>query len=206
MKRLGKKKAEKLERKEEKRKHREYLDAQREERKKHQTEEDEERQRVKAEERAREVEEDRVEKRRAEELAKEEEAEYQRLKRGIVVEESGVEELPGDEVEALLVRMARYVEAMKVVTVEELASELQLRTAEVAVRLKQLDQEGRIQGVLDDRGKYVYISKAEFEAVAQFVRRKGRVSKEELAAASNKLINLKPVKSQAQEKENLFGE
>jgi len=187
---MGKKKAEKLERKEDKRRAFEYQQGQREERKRINEEEEAQWRQARDEERAREAEEERVEKARLAEVARQEEEEYQKLKGQFVVEEAGVHELPVEEAEALRQRMAEYIRRVKVVTVEELASEFQQRTQDAVARLRQLDQEGRIQGVMDERGKYVYITQEEFESVAAFVRRKGRVSKEELASVSNKLIRL----------------
>lgn len=49
---------------------------------------------------------------------------------------------------------------------------------------------GRISGVMDERGKFIYISRPEMEAVAAHIRAKGRVSIAALAAASNNLIDL----------------
>lgn len=46
--------------------------------------------------------------------------------------------------------------------------------------------------MLDDRGKFIYITADEYEAVAKFIRQRGRVSITELAESSNKLINLNP--------------
>jgi hypothetical protein len=45
-------------------------------------------------------------------------------------------------------------------------------------------------GVVDDRGKFIYISSEELEAVAKFIKQRGRVSIAELAESSNQLINL----------------
>lgn len=47
-------------------------------------------------------------------------------------------------------------------------------------------------GVIDDRGKFIYISQAEMEAVAKFIRQRGRVSLTDLAENSNQLIHLGP--------------
>jgi hypothetical protein len=44
----------------------------------------------------------------------------------------------------------------------------------------------------DFRGKFIYISQAELDSVAKFIRQRGRVSIAELAECSNKLINLTP--------------
>lgn len=43
-------------------------------------------------------------------------------------------------------------------------------------------------GVIDDRGKFIYITPEELAAVANFIRQRGRVSIAELAQASNSLI------------------
>lgn len=47
-------------------------------------------------------------------------------------------------------------------------------------------------GVVDDRGKFIYISQEELQAVAKFVKQRGRVSLTELVENSNQLINLTP--------------
>lgn len=49
-----------------------------------------------------------------------------------------------------------------------------------------------LTGVIDDRGKFISITPAELDSVAQFIRQRGRVSISELAQASNSLINLTP--------------
>jgi hypothetical protein len=38
-----------------------------------------------------------------------------------------------------------------------------------------LEQMGYISGVVDDRGKFIYIEQREMEAMAQFVKKKVRV-------------------------------
>jgi hypothetical protein len=55
-----------------------------------------------------------------------------------------------------------------------------------------LDKEGRLTGLIDDRGKFIHITVEEMEKVAKFITRKGRVSIEDIARESNKLINLTP--------------
>ena len=57
-------------------------------------------------------------------------------------------------------------------------------------RLEVLEKLGRITGVFDDRGKFIYVTVEELEEVAKFIIKKGRVSISELAKESNKLIDL----------------
>ena len=50
--------------------------------------------------------------------------------------------------------------------------------------------------MIDDRGKFIYITVDELESVAKFIRQRGRVSIQELVDASNHLINLNPDNNQ----------
>lgn len=49
---------------------------------------------------------------------------------------------------------------------------------------------GRITGILDDRGKFIYVSDDEMNAVCKFIRQRGRVTISELAENSARLIRL----------------
>lgn len=51
---------------------------------------------------------------------------------------------------------------------------------------------GRLSGVMDDRGKYIYISQEEMKAVADYIKRQGRVNISHLASKSNQFIDLEP--------------
>lgn len=59
-------------------------------------------------------------------------------------------------------------------------------------RVQKLQESGELTGVIDDRGKFIFISEEELAAVANFIRQRGRVSLAELASSSNSLINLQP--------------
>lgn len=52
---------------------------------------------------------------------------------------------------------------------------------------------GLITGVMDDRGKFIYISEEELLKVKKFIEQRGRVNIAELAKSSNELVNLKPI-------------
>lgn len=56
--------------------------------------------------------------------------------------------------------------------------------------MQKLQSEGLLTGVIDDRGKFIYISMDELESVAKFVKQRGRVTITELAESSNQLIRL----------------
>ena len=58
---------------------------------------------------------------------------------------------------------------------------------------------GLLTGVMDDRGKFIYISEEELLKVKKFIEQRGRVNIGELAKSSNELINLKPMVKEAVE-------
>ena len=73
---------------------------------------------------------------------------------------------------------------------EELAAEFGLRTQDAVSRVQALEQMGRITGVMDDRGKFIFISRDEMAEVAAFINRKGRVAIAELARKSSDFVKL----------------
>ncbi|XP_048392943.1 DDRGK domain-containing protein 1-like isoform X1 [Stegostoma tigrinum] len=190
---IGAKKQRKLEEKEQRKAQREAEEAEREERRKLQMKRDEDRK--KDEERLR-LEEQRKEeelKKAWEEKQRREHEEYLKLKEAFTVEEEGIEVEPDEEEsQNLLQEFINYIKSTKVVLLEDLASHFGLRTQEAINRVQDLIAEGTLTGVLDDRGKFIYITEQELAAVAQFIRQQGRISIVELAQASNTLINLNP--------------
>ncbi|XP_046143124.1 DDRGK domain-containing protein 1 [Osmia bicornis bicornis] len=116
------------------------------------------------------------------------------MKEAFSVEEEGYEEDNKDEEENLLQSFLQYIKDNKVVILEDLAAHFGLKTAGVVDRIQELQTTGTLTGVIDDRGKFIYISQGELEAVAKFVKQRGRVSITELAESSNELISLNPSK------------
>ena len=47
--------------------------------------------------------------------------------------------------------------------------------------------------MLDDRGKYIYLTNEELEAIVAYLEKKGRLSKSELTKECNRLIRLSPL-------------
>ncbi|XP_019723708.1 DDRGK domain-containing protein 1 [Hippocampus comes] len=190
---IGAKKQRKLEEKQAKKAQREAELEEREERKRMQELRDEERRQEEEKERLLEKQQEEDERRAKEEKEKQEEEEYLRLKASFVVEDQGEEEqLTEDQSRNLLQEFIDYIESSKVVLLEDLASHFGMRTKDAIARLQDLLAEGSLTGVIDDRGKFISITQAEMDAVAQFIKQRGRVSITELAQASNSLINLKP--------------
>ncbi|XP_011312828.1 DDRGK domain-containing protein 1 [Fopius arisanus] len=187
---LGAKKRAKLEAKAEKKQQREALEKEREERKKReqqaQVESDKLREKEKLEELAR----DEVEKKVRAERERLEHEEYFKMKEAFKIEEEGYDVSEEEDHKNHLENFIDYLKSNKVVILEDLAGHFNMKTQSVIDRIRHLQDNGRLTGVVDDRGKFIYISQEELESVAKFIKQRGRVSITELAENSNGLINL----------------
>lgn len=123
---------------------------------------------------------------------KQEHEEYLKMKAAFSVEEEGYEDNEDAESDNLLQDFINYIKENKVVLLEDLARAFKLKTQAAIDRIQELKSNGTLTGVLDDRGKFIYISEDELNAVAKFIRQRGRISITELAESSNNLINLAP--------------
>jgi len=90
----------------------------------------------------------------------------------------------------MLRQFVEYIQTRKVVVLDELAYDFNLRTQDALDRIVTLQTDGRLTGVLDDRGKFLYITPTELEAVARFIKKRGRVNISDIVAESNKVIDL----------------
>eukprot|EP01018_Ginkgo_biloba_P009884 Gb_00928 [translate_table: standard] len=142
-----------------------------------------------AEERKKE-EEERAQKAKEEEAAN---AEFEKWKGAFSVDTEGTaEDETQDGGQGLLFDFVEYIKKHKCVPLEDLAAEFKLRTQDCINRILSLEKMGRLSGVMDDRGKYIYISLEEMKAVAEYIKRQGRVSIAHLASKSNEFIDLEP--------------
>ncbi|XP_038136903.1 DDRGK domain-containing protein 1-like [Cyprinodon tularosa] len=190
---IGAKKQKKLEEKQAKKAQREAEMEERAERRKMQELREQEKRQEEERERMQEKKQEEEEKRAKEEQEQREEEEYLKLKASFIVEDHGEQEqLSEDQSLNLLQDFINYIKTFKVVLLEDLASHFGMRTQDAIARLQDLLSEGTLTGVIDDRGKFIFITPEELDSVARFIRQRGRVSITELAQASNSLINLMP--------------
>lgn len=73
---------------------------------------------------------------------------------------------------------------------EDLAAAFNLATQDAIERVEALQASQRITGIIDDRGKFIYITDDEMDRVVKFIERKGRLGLAELSKECNKLIRL----------------
>jgi len=189
-KKIGKKKLAKLQLKEDLRKQREVEERKREERSRH---EEEIFQEKKKQEEAREEwikQQEQEEEKRRLQKQKQEEDEYQQWKQTFLVEQKGMLLEEQQEKEKHIEEFIQYITERKTVILEDLAAEFNMKTMETMDFVEKLEKEGKISGVMDDRGKFILITRLELEKVANFIKKRGRVSIEDIAYESNRLIEL----------------
>ena len=197
---VGAKKLAKLQAKVEKRAAREAELQERQEKKERQELLEQKRQREEAKRQKEEEEEKERQRLEREEQERKELEEYLALKASFEVQEEGFDDEgaeDGDGSNNKLQQFIKYIEDQKVVLLEDLAGQFQMKTQEVINRLQDLLQQEVLVGVIDDRGKFIHINRNELEMVAKFIRQRGRVSLSELVDSSNSLINLTPVQSKS---------
>ncbi len=90
--------------------------------------------------------------------------------------QGSVEDDVGKESQGLLQDFLDYIKRNKVVMLEDLAAEFGLRTQDCVKRIHSLEAAGTLTGLIDDRGKYIYIAPEEIENVAAFIDKRGRIS------------------------------
>lgn len=185
---IGAKKRKKLEMKAEKRAQRERELEDREERRQKQAMEEERKKLEQKRDKELEAEREAEERRLKEEKEKQELEEYLKMKEAFSVEGEGFD--VEEQAENTLQQFIEHIKTEKVVILEDLAARFSLKTQDCIDRVQALLADETLVGVIDDRGKFIYITRKELEEVAHFIRQRGRVSISELVDSSNSLINL----------------
>jgi len=164
----------------------------REEEKKKQDLEDAEKEKARQKEKEEEERAEEEERKRKEEKERKEEEEYRKLAASFTLDEEGFDETSGGDgdSENQLQIFIQYIKDTKSVVLEDLAAHFKMKAQDTIDRVTDLLEQGHITGVMDDRGKFIYISQEELESIAKFIKQRGRVSISELAENSNKLISL----------------
>jgi len=85
----------------------------------------------------------------------------------------------------------------KLVVLEELATQFKLQGQEVIDRVTLLDAQGRMVGLIDDRGKFLHLTAEEMANVVGYMNRRGRISIADLVRESNQLVRVEAVQSEA---------
>jgi len=189
-KKIGAKKLRKLQEKEERAKIREAAEAERKARREKEDKEILERKQKQQDEAERQQEEEEELERLREERKKKEQEEYDALKGQFEVEEEGSVTNDKQSFHESSDQLIEMVKKEKVVVLEDLAAHFHVSPQDVVDKLTQLEQESRITGIVDERGKFIYVSPQEMANIAKFINNRGRISISEIAHESNKLVHL----------------
>lgn len=77
---------------------------------------------------------------------------------------------------------------INVLVLQSSARDLRVSVEELVQTIEQMMRDGEVDGVFDDRGKYVLIAPEHFPQLAQFIRLRGRVSVQEFTRECNRII------------------
>ena len=72
---------------------------------------------------------------------------------------------------------------------QELAADFKLPAKDVIARIRELDQEGRLTGIIDDKGRYVYLSMDELRTLAGLMKSRGRIGLRDFVLETNRLVD-----------------
>lgn len=131
--------------------------------------------------------------RAAEEREAKEQEEAEKWMHMFTVDDAGEDAQNKEKGEKLLHAMVHYIKKRKMVPLEDIAAQFGIRTSEVIEKVRDLEASKQITGIMDDRGKYIYISDEEMRQVASLIRKKGRIGISDLAMESSTLINFDDV-------------
>eukprot|EP00892_Ulva_mutabilis_P003257 jgi/Ulvmu1/1302/UM011_0029.1 len=143
------------------------------------------------------------EQRNAEELAEEEEirqaqeerkqreqAEFDAWKDLMLMDDAGEEANSREQLQERRDAMCARLKSGKVVELDSISAEFDMRCTEVISEIKHLEAEGVLTGVLDERGKYIYFSMEELQRLAQEIRSRGRISISAIAQEATDMLNM----------------
>lgn len=122
---------------------------------------------------------------------------YDKWKDQFKVAEEG-EEVSDLNNEDLINDFLTYIKIRKVVSLEDLSGVFKISPNDIVERLNYLETQGRITGIVDDRGKYIYLAEKELSAIEKIFMQRGRISKAELIKECNKIIRFVPLEEDKQ--------
>ena len=126
-----------------------------------------------------------------EEEKKKKDEEYDQWKDLIKVGEEGEEGMDFTKEETIN-KFLDYIKIRKVVSLEDISGTFKLNPNDIVIKLNQYEKEGRIMGIIDDRGKYIYLTEKEMGLIEKMLTNRGRISKADLIKECNRLIRFEP--------------
>ena len=91
----------------------------------------------------------------------------------------------------LLYIPSRYTTTNKLITLDDLAAFTNMKSKTVVLWLNRMVEMGMIDGVVDDRGRFIQVTREELDNLAIFIKLRGRTKITDILATSNRLFNFK---------------
>lgn len=146
----------------------------------------------KAEEQKKEEEEEEQKRREEEEREKKEQEEYEKWKEFLTLEESGTKLDEEKDEENLLEKFLTFIKLRKTVSIEDIAMRFDLSNKACVERIHSLVDSGMLKGVIDDRGKFLFIEDSEVEGLLKCIRKRGHFTRGDMIDAFSDIIRLEP--------------
>ncbi|KAK9174366.1 DDRGK domain protein [Cryptosporidium meleagridis] len=110
-----------------------------------------------------------------------EQKEYEKWKLKININETGNEFEFGDEsLNIEYENLSKFINAMtreKITNINDLSVEFNISIEDVISRISQLEEQKIIDGVITDKGQYIFISEQEWEGINFSINKNGKISK-----------------------------
>lgn len=78
------------------------------------------------------------------------------------------------------------------VSLEDLSTRFKISNKEVVQRIKDLEAQARLTGVIDDRGKYIYLTVKELDGILNLIRSQGKITRADLVTECSRIVNMEP--------------
>ena len=128
-----------------------------------------------------------------EEKRHKEEEEYQAWKSSMTVQASGSGDSEKDVLAAQSEAVIASIQRERSVILESLSARFQTSTAMMVELLEKLVKEGQLEGVFDEHGKFIHVTRDDRLKLAKIIQRRGRVGIGELTREANAIISIDPI-------------
>ncbi|OII74615.1 uncharacterized protein cubi_00168 [Cryptosporidium ubiquitum] len=124
-----------------------------------------------------------------------EQKQYERWKFEMDISEAGNEfEFEDEGLNSEYTSLRNFLNAItseKIADINNLSAEFRISIEDVISRIRQLEEQGIIDGVLTDKGKYIFISEKEWESIKLCIEKDGKISKtKDLVLICNYVIGM----------------
>lgn len=143
------------------------------------------------EERERKEEQEKEEEKKREQEKKEQE-EYDQWKEFLTLEESGTKMEEEKDEDNLLEKFIAFIKLRKTVHIEDIAMRFDLSNKACLERINSLIECGMLRGVIDERGKFLFIEDKEIEDLVKCISKKGHFTRTDLIDSFSNIIRLEP--------------